>query len=87
MKELLKKLAKSKTIQGITIAAIGIIADKVMSLVPAEMLAEFGPLVKSIITSTEAGGLALAWYGRMKAAGPIAVLPSTPSFDGTGSER
>ncbi len=92
MKELIKKLAKSRTIQGIAVAAIGIIINHVKELLPPEILQQYGPLFTTIIGSTEAGGLALAWYGRMKAAGPILPSPTSPtggeatSFDGTSGE-
>ncbi len=90
MKELIKKLAKSKTIQGILIAAIGIIIDRLKGLVPAEILQQYGPLIVTLITSTQAGGLAYAWYGRMKAAGPINNSSESgvrsSEFDGTSGE-
>jgi hypothetical protein len=57
---------KSKTLIGLIVAAIGLVAPKYAPL--ADLV---GPVLDSVGQVTEVGGLALAAFGRVKASGQI----------------
>jgi hypothetical protein len=88
-------LAKSRAIQGIVATAIGTVIAYAKAHLPASVIDVAGDLITTGAASLQAGGLGWAFYGRLKAAGPIELPPSptpptgggaTAGFDVTGGE-
>lgn len=88
VKELIKKLVKSKTIQGIAVAAFGAAVNYVKPLLTPEFLAQHNLALTILAAGAQTCGLSLAALGRLTAAGPLLAPPvdEKPSFDGTGGE-
>ena len=64
-------LAKSRAIQGIVATAIGTVIAYAKAHLPESVIDVAGDLITASAASLQAGGLGWAFYGRMKAQGPI----------------
>ena len=97
-KPFLLALAKSRAIQGLVSIAVGTVIAYAKAHLPASVIDVAGELITTGAASLQVGGLGWAFYGRVKAAGPIELPPSpTPptgggatsqatAFNGTGGE-
>jgi hypothetical protein len=88
-KPLLLLLAKSRTMQGIAAAAIGMVINYAQKHFPQPVLDLCGEYIPYAAASLQAAGLGWAVRGRWLASGPInpqSAIRDPQSFDGTGGE-
>lgn len=93
IKELIKKLAKSKRIQGIAITAIAAAVNYIKTTIMPELTAHYGNVITIATALVQAAGLSWATYGSWVASGPLRDIVKAvkdvekkPSFDGTSGE-
>jgi len=100
-KPLILALARSRTMQGIAVTAVGTVLQYAKAHLSASLIDLAGEMITAAAASLQVGGLGWAIKGRLNAAGPIALPADVPiavasppvgevgegaKFDGTGGE-